>query len=113
MAIKSLTTSTRNDPVPMPPYPVLCYAPGCRNEAAFKIAARWSDGVTGELKTYFLTCPTCLPELFPVVKVKQGACRLAPGESLGPPEVYELTRGQRDQALRRRIDLEKAVEGDP
>ena len=50
--------------MPMPPYPVLCYAPGCTRPAAFKVAARWSDGVTGELKTYSLACPDCLAKLF-------------------------------------------------
>ena len=37
--------------MPMPPYPVLCYRPGCGKPAVYKIAARWSDGVTEELTT--------------------------------------------------------------
>ena len=93
-------------PPTMPPYPVICYAKGCSNEAVFKIAARWSDGVTKELKTYFLACPTCLAELYHTAKVKKAACRLAQGESLGEPEVFEMTRGQRDRDLVRRADLE-------
>lgn len=92
----------------MPPYPVKCYAPGCGGLAAFKIAARWSDGVTNELKTYYLSCPTCLADLFARATVKQKACRLAPGEKLDPPGVYELTRGTRDRGLVRRPDLETA-----
>lgn len=94
----------------MPPYPVRCYAPGCGRPAQFKIAARWSDGVTRELKTYFLACPGCLPDLFAQATVKQRACRLAAGETLEPPGVYELTRGARDQQLVRRADLEPAAE---
>ncbi|MFO0847363.1 MAG: hypothetical protein U0871_02225 [Gemmataceae bacterium] len=90
----------------MSPYPVLCYAPGCGRPAAFKIAARWSDGVTHELKTYFLACPDCLPRLYASAKTKRAACRLAPGETLDPPAVYELTRGARDRELVHRADLE-------
>ena len=47
--------------MPMPPYAVLCYRPGCDRPAAYKVAARWSDGVTEELKTYSLCCAECLP----------------------------------------------------
>ncbi len=89
-----------------PPYPVLCYAPGCGRPARFKIAAAWSDGVTRELKTYYLSCPGCLAELFAEARVKQAACRRAAGETLGTPGVYELARGARDQELVRREDLE-------
>jgi hypothetical protein len=91
----------------MPPYPVLCYAPGCGRPAHFKIAARWSDGVTRELKTYYLACPGCLARLFAEARRKQPLCRLAVGESLEPPAVYELRSGARDQDLVRREDLER------
>jgi hypothetical protein len=86
---------------------VTCYAKACSNEAVYKIAARWSDGVTSELKTYFLTCPTCLPELYQTARVKKASCRLAVGESLGEPEVFEMTRGRRDRELVRRAELER------
>jgi hypothetical protein len=92
--------------MPMPPYPVLCYAPGCGQPAQFKIAALWSDGTTHELKTYALTCGGCRAELFARARQKQQACRLAAGETLGAPAVYELTRGARDRELVRRQDLE-------
>jgi hypothetical protein len=94
--------------MPMPPYPVLCYAPGCPAPAAFKVAARWSDGATHELKTYSLACPACLAALYGTARVKRAKCRLAPGETLGELEVYELRRGERDQALVRREDLERS-----
>jgi hypothetical protein len=90
----------------MPPYPVLCYARGCSRPAAYKVAARWSDGNTHELKTYYLACPDCLPRLFAEAVVKRAACRLAPGETLEEPGVYELHRGERDKTLKRRTDLE-------
>jgi hypothetical protein len=92
--------------MPMPPYPVLCYTAGCPNLAAFKIAARWSDGITHELKTYSLACLSCLPQLFGAAVTKRAACRLAPGESLEAPGIYELHRGERDRTLKRRADLE-------
>lgn len=92
----------------MPPYPVMCYARGCPREAAYKIAARWSDGVTGELKTYFLACAECLPGLYRAARAKQAACRLAAGETLGPPEVFEMRHGARDRELVRRPEPERA-----
>src|SRR4051794_24188152 len=93
--------------MPMPPYPVVCYAPGCDAPAAYKIAARWSDGTTHELKTYYLACPGCLGDLFARAKVKRAACRLAAGETLDEPGIYELKRGGRDTTLVRREDLEQ------
>ena len=87
-------------------YPVMCYAKGCPHEAVYKIAAGWSDGVTSELKTYFLACESCLPELYRIAKVKKAECRLAAGESLGEPQVFEMTRGRRDRELVRRRELE-------
>ena len=95
--------------MPMSPYPVLCYTPGCPEPAVYKIAARWSDGVTQELKTYALTCAGCLAEWFARSRAKQAACRLAAGETLDVPGIYELVRGQRDQKLLRREDLEKQL----
>src|SRR5262245_29971605 len=92
--------------MPMSPYPVLCYAAGCSAPAVYKVAARWSDGITHELKTYALACPECLPKLFASATAKRVACRLAVGESLEAPGVYELARGERDRALTRRPDLE-------
>lgn len=91
----------------MPPYAVLCYAPGCEEPAEYKIAAAWSDGVIRELKTYFLACPKCVVGLYQIAQPKKAACRLAAGETLSDPMVYELARGQRDRALTRREDLER------
>ena len=79
--------------MPLTGYPLLCYHPGCGRPARFKIAARWSDGVTEELKTYALSCAECLPEWFRLSRAKQAACRRAPGEILEPPGIYELRHG--------------------
>ena len=97
--------------MPMPPYPVSCYAPGCSHPAAYKVAARWSDGVTHELKTYSLACPECLRTLAAVAAVKRAACRLAPGETLDDTGIYELHCGERDKVLKRRTDLEVKSSG--
>ncbi|HZV04325.1 MAG TPA: hypothetical protein VE999_04475 [Gemmataceae bacterium] len=90
-------------------YPVRCYTRGCNELAVYKIAARWSDGVTQELKTYALSCPACLAETFRRSRAKQAACRLAPGETLESPSIYELTHGRRDSQLVRRDDLEQQL----
>jgi hypothetical protein len=90
----------------LPPYPVLCYANDCSREAVYKIAARWSDGVTRELKTYSLACADCVSTLFRDAQARKAVCRLAAGETLGDPEVFEVTRGRRDRELVRRRELE-------
>jgi hypothetical protein len=90
----------------MPPYAVLCCTRSCGHSAVYKIAARWSDGVTEELKTYALCCAECLADWFRRSCDKQAACRRAPGEILERPGIYEVARGQRDRALVRRRDLE-------
>src|SRR6516165_1234233 len=97
--------------MPMPPYPISCYTRGCGQLAVYKIAARWSDGVTGELKTYALSCAQCLPDWFRRSRAKQAACRLAPGETLESPGIYSLERGRRDVEIHRLLDLEKELLG--
>jgi hypothetical protein len=95
----------------MPPYPLSCQEPRCGRPAIYKIAARWSDGITEELKTYALSCAECLSELLRASRQKQSACRLAAGEMLQPPCIYELRRGRRDRALVRLAELEAKVAG--
>src|SRR5437868_10929909 len=95
--------------MPMPPYPVCCTSPGCDRPAVYKIAARWSDGLTEELKTYALSCADCLPEQYRAACRKQAACRRAPGETLDVPAVFALVRGGRDRELLRRTDLEEQL----
>jgi len=95
--------------MPMPPYSVLCYGDGCGRPAVYKIAARWSDGITQELKTYALSCEECLPDQFRRSREKQAACRLARGETLEPPGIYLLQRGERDRQLHRLPELEQQL----
>ena len=87
-------------------YPIHCTRTGCSGLAVYKIAALWSDGTTEELKTYALCCAECLAEVFRASCDKQKACRMAKGETLETPGVYLLTRGKRDQTLRRCTELE-------
>jgi hypothetical protein len=96
----------------MPPYVVSCYTRGCGKPAVYKIAARWSDGITQELKTYALTCPECLAPSLRASLAKQAACRTAAGESLEPPGVYNLHPGTRDAQLIRNLDLERQLASD-
>src|SRR5437879_811455 len=92
--------------MPMPSYPLLCTTSTCGRPALYKLAARWSDGVTQELKTYALCCAECLPEWFRRSRQKQAACRLAPGETLEMPGIYNLERGRRDAEIQRLTKLE-------
>jgi len=94
----------------IPPYEVRCTQPGCSRLAVYKIAARWSDGTTEELKTFALCCAECLAEAYRRSRAKQQACRTARGETLEAPGIYLLARGQRDQALARRPDLEAQLQ---
>jgi hypothetical protein len=87
-------------------YVVLCQTPGCGAPAVYKVAAEWSDGVTAELKTYALCCSACLPTWYAQACRKRAECRLAPGETLSTPGIYEYQPGKRDKELRRRTDLE-------
>jgi hypothetical protein len=87
-------------------YEVLCDHVGCTRPAHFKIASQWSDGSTKELKTYALSCTSCVRVLFESANGRHGKCRLEPHETLDRPEVYEWVRGMRDRQLIRRTDLE-------
>ena len=95
--------------MPMPPYQVFCYADECKNLAEYKIAARWSDGLVSELKTYGLCCTDHLADWFARARARQQACRLTPGETLEEPGVYRVERGLRDQALQRLTELEHSL----
>lgn len=99
--------------MPLHNYPILCYGNDCPRDAVYKIASRWSDGVTGELKTYSLCCAECLPDHFRISRMKQAACRLASGETLESPGIYLIRRGAHDYELRRLSDLESQFRSSP
>ena len=89
--------------MPMPPYPINCYTVNCNALAQFKVAARWSDGITHELKTYALCCQKCLAAHYRAALAKRERCRLAAGETLEKPAIFEMTAGK----LQQRTDLEQ------
>ena len=66
-------------------YPVLGYTPNCGKRAEYKIAARWSDGATQELKTSAVCCEACLADWFHRSRDKQKACVKAKGNTHDPP----------------------------
>ncbi|MCZ2342829.1 MAG: hypothetical protein LC104_13730 [Bacteroidales bacterium] len=88
------------------PYPVLCSTAHCGRLAAYKIAARWSDGKIAELKTYALSCADCLPTQLQAARDRQPRCLLVPGETMEPVGVYILQPGCRDHQLPRLPDSE-------
>jgi hypothetical protein len=90
-------------------YSVVCYQPGCGAPALYKIAARWSDGVTAELKTYSLCCAGCLPALYQASLQRQVRTRLIEGETLERPGIYQLAKGGRDRQLVRLQALEEEL----
>ena len=97
--------------MPMPSYQVYCYTKGCKHPAKYKIAARWSDGVVNELKTYGLCCEECVAKWFQRGREQFHNCRLIPGESLEQPGIYHLQRGDRDRQLMRATELEEKLLG--
>lgn len=94
-------------------YPVLCYGKECTQPATYKIAARWSNGLISELKTYGLACESCLPALFRDSLVRQRKARMLPGELGEPPGIYRLASGGRDGELVRLNDLEDSLLASP
>ena len=96
--------------MPVQNFFIRCYAKGCPHEASHKIASRWSDGITSELKTYSLCCAGCLPDVFRESCMRQATCRLAAGETLETPGIYHLRRGSRDRDLKRLLDIEAELQ---
>ena len=90
-------------------YPVICYGKECTEPAVYKIAARWSDGLTTELKTYGLACEKCLPALFHDSIKRQLTARTLPGEIGDCPGIYRLQPGGLDGELIRMNDLEMTL----
>lgn len=87
-------------------YPVVCHGAGCTAPGPFKIAARWTDGATQELKTYSLACAECVPGLLAEARAKHAVCRTAEGEILDPPGVYDRPDPEKPTVMRWRSDLE-------
>ena len=78
-------------------YAILCTRKDCARPAVYKIAARWSDGTTEELKTYALCCAECLPEAYRLSCEKQKACRTTTGEKLEAPSMPRMEQIERSE----------------
>jgi hypothetical protein len=86
---------------------VRCSLPDCREPAAYKIAAQWSDGKTSELKTYGFACSTHLGPVFRDAEARREDYRPCPGETLEEIAIYKFEQGKRDRQLQRLWGLEE------
>ncbi len=87
-------------------YPIHCTEKDCANLAQFKVASRWSDGITEELKTFGLVCRSCLPQVFRQSLQKYQSCRLSVGEELDEPGIYEFEEPGKTGHLQHASELE-------
>ncbi len=87
-------------------YTIQCTEENCGNLAQFKVASRWSDGITEELKTYALVCSTCLSVGFWRSMARYKACRLSPGEELDEPGIYHFEEPGKTGTLCRAKEIE-------
>ncbi len=86
---------------------VPCSRPDCREPAAYKIAARWSDGRLAELKTYGFACSHHLGEIFRDSEQRRSNYMATLGESIEELAIYRHEPGKRDRVLQRLWGLEK------
>lgn len=91
----------------MSPTVVRCSMPSCREPAAYKVAAPWSDGRFTELKTYGHACAEHLGPVFRAAEERRATYRPAAGESVGEIEIYRYGNGWLDWQLQRVEDLEE------
>jgi len=69
-------------------YQVTCQR--CGLPALFKVASRWTDGHTHELKTYALVCQSCVDAALADARKRREACVTDHNETIDPPEIFEL-----------------------
>jgi len=86
---------------------VRCSHEHCREQAAYKVAARWSDGRVSELKTYGFSCSDHLEAVFRASERRRLDYTLAPGESIEEIAIYRYEPGKRDRQLQRLWGLEE------
>ena len=85
-----------------------CSHPDCRAPAAYKIAARWSDGHLAELKTYGFACSEHVGRR--LSRLRGAPVRItspSPGESIEELAIYRHEAGKRDRFLQRLWGLEE------
>jgi hypothetical protein len=86
---------------------VTCTHPDCRESAAYKIAARWSDGVFTELKTYGFACSEHIGPVFRESAQRWTEYTTTSGESIEELAIYRYEPGKRDRLLQRLWGLEE------
>jgi hypothetical protein len=91
----------------MPEHAVPCSHPGCREPAAYKVAAPWSDRRFSELKTYGHACADHLGPVFRAAEERRARYQPAPGELVGEIYIYRYERGLLDRQLQRLPELEE------
>jgi len=86
---------------------VQCSHTDCREPAAYKIAARWSDGRVAELKTYGFACGEHVGVVFRDAEIRWREYSAGPGESIEELAIYRYEPGKRDRSLQRLWGLEE------
>jgi hypothetical protein len=86
---------------------VTCSHRDCREPAAYKIAARWSDGSLAELKTYGFACSEHIGQVFRDSARRWTDYTPSPGESIEEIGIYRYEAGKRDRLLQRLWGLEQ------
>jgi len=86
---------------------VHCSQENCRQPAAYKIAARWSDGRVAELKTYGFACSDHVGPVFHDSEARWREYTAAPGETIEEIAIYLYEPGKRDRFLQRLWGLEE------
>ena len=86
---------------------IACKEAGCPEPAIYKIAARWSDGVFNELKSYGFACADHLGSVFRAAEARRSIHHPIPGESLGEIQIFRWEPGKRDSQLVRLTGLEE------
>jgi hypothetical protein len=86
---------------------VPCSHRDCTEPAAYKVAARWSDGRFSELKTYGFACSNHLADIFQDAEGRRLDYALCPGEAIEELAIYRYEPGKRDRQLQRLWGLEE------
>lgn len=86
---------------------VRCISPSCEENAVYKIASPWSDGVFNELKSFGFACADHLGPVFRAAEDRRKAYHPSPGEVVGEIGIYKYEQGKRDRQLQRLSGLEE------
>ncbi len=87
---------------------VRCTFPDCREPAAYKVAAPWTDGSFAELKTYGHACPEHLGSVFRDAEARRQHYVPSPAETVQEIGIYRYEQGKRDRLLQRLWELEES-----